>query len=106
MNYIAYAHGVAFEVEVVPSDWDVGLAGGTEAGSVILSECEWSELGDWVRDSGKVFGSLEEAAEWVLHNETEEVEKALMAWELDAEEEAAEWRADNYDDYYFCEGDY
>ena len=106
MNYIAYAHGIAFEVEVVESDWDVGIEGGTEAGQILLDETDWEALGDWVRSSGKVFGSLEEAAEWVIERETAEVEAALMAWELDAEEMAAEARADNYDDYYFCEGDY
>jgi hypothetical protein len=106
MQYIAYAHGVAFEVEIIPSDWDVGLAGGTEAGAILLDETCWDELGDWVRETGKVFGSLEEAAYWVIERETEEVNAALMAWETDAEEMAAEYRAEAAAEYYFNEGDY
>jgi len=106
MQYIAYAHGVAFEVDLVPSDWDVGLAGGTEAGAILLDETCWDELGDWVRETGKVFGSLEEAAYWVIERETEEVNAALMAWETDAEEMAAEYRAEAAAEYYFNEGDY
>ena len=106
MQYIAYAHGVAFEVDLVPSDWDVGLAGGTEAGAILLDETDWEALGDWVIASGKVFGSLEEAAEWVIERETEEVQAALMAWELDAEEMAAEYRAEAAAEYYFDGGDY
>ena len=106
MQYIAYVFGVAFEVEIIPTDLGVGIDGGLEAGAVDLSETCWDEVGDWVRDSGKVFGSLEEAAEWIVEHETKAVESALMAWEEAAEQDAAEARADNYDDYYFCEGDY